>query len=52
MIVLEAGTDIQKLRLWQPKLADNTNNVHVYEGAVKMSAYQPIDIKPLYGRKW
>jgi hypothetical protein len=30
----------------------NTNNVHVYEGAVKMSAYQPIDIKPLYGRKW
>jgi hypothetical protein len=30
----------------------NTNSVHVYEGAVKMSAYQPIDIKPLYGRKW
>jgi hypothetical protein len=30
----------------------NTNNVHVYEGNVKMSAYQPIDIKPLYGRKW
>jgi hypothetical protein len=30
----------------------NTNNVHVFEGAVKMSAFQDIDIKPLYGRKW
>ncbi len=28
------------------------NSVHVFEGNVKMSAFQPIDIKPLYGRKW
>jgi hypothetical protein len=31
---------------------NNTNNVHVYEGIIKMSAFQPIDIKPVYGRKW
>jgi len=29
-----------------------SNNIHVFEGAVKMSAFQPIDIKPVYGRKW
>jgi hypothetical protein len=29
-----------------------SNNYHSFEGVVKMSAYQPIDIKPLYGRKW
>ena len=29
-----------------------SNNVHVFQGEVKMSAFQPIDIKPVYGRKW
>jgi hypothetical protein len=29
-----------------------SNNYHSLRGTVKMSAYQPIDIKPLYGRKW
>lgn len=30
----------------------NSNNVHAFEGNVKMSLYQPIDVKPLYGRNW
>ena len=30
----------------------NTNNVHSFSANVMMSAFQPIDIKPLYGRKW
>lgn len=34
------------------QVSSNSNSVHVFEGAVKMSAFQPIDIKPLYGRKW
>jgi hypothetical protein len=29
-----------------------SNSYHSFEGVVKFSAYQPIDIKPLYGRKW
>lgn len=28
------------------------SSVQVFEGNVKMSKFQPIDIKPLYGRKW
>ncbi|KAF2337224.1 hypothetical protein [Flavobacterium daemonense] len=30
----------------------NTNNIHSFSANVMMSAYQPIDIKPSYGRKW
>jgi len=29
-----------------------TNKPHIFEANVKMSRYQPIDIKPVYGRKW
>jgi len=29
-----------------------SNSYHSFEGVEKFSAYQPIDIKPLYGRKW
>lgn len=28
------------------------SKVHAFEGKMLMSAYQPIDIKPVYGRKW
>lgn len=30
----------------------NTNKVHAYEGAMKMSVFQPIDVKPVIGRNW
>lgn len=33
-------------------VSSHSNNVHVFQGEVKMSAFQPIDIKPVYGRKW
>lgn len=36
----------------KPQANTVSNNVHVFQGEVKMSAFQPIDIKPLYGRKW
>jgi hypothetical protein len=36
----------------KPQVNTNTNNVHVYEGIIKMSAFQPIDIKPGGQRKW
>ncbi len=28
------------------------SKVHAFEGKMLMSAYQPVDIKPVYGRKW
>ncbi len=30
----------------------NHSQVQVFEGYIKMSKFQPIDVKPLYGRKW
>ena len=30
----------------------NHSQVQVFEGNIKMSKFQPIDVKPLYGRKW
>lgn len=36
----------------KPQVNTALNNYHSFEGVVKFSAYQPIDIKPLYGRKW
>ena len=36
----------------KPQVNTVSNNVHVFQGEVKMSAFQPIDIKPVYGRKW
>lgn len=36
----------------KPQANTVSNNVHVFQGEVKMSAFQPIDIKPVYGRKW
>jgi hypothetical protein len=41
-----------KLQLWQPNNKQIQFQISFFEGVVKMSAYQPIDIKPLYGRKW
>jgi hypothetical protein len=51
LIVLRSGTDVQITTAKQQ--ADTvSNSYHSFEGVVKFSAYQPIDIKPLYGRKW
>jgi len=36
----------------KPQVNTVSNSYHSFEGVVKFSAYQPIDIKPLYGRKW
>jgi hypothetical protein len=36
----------------KPQADTVSNSYHSFEGVVKFSAYQPIDIKPLYGRKW
>ena len=34
-------------------MATNTsNNIHVFEGEIKFSAFQPIDVKPVFGQKW
>ena len=33
-------------------LSSNHSQVQVFEGNIKMSKFQPIDVKPLYGRKW
>ncbi len=30
----------------------NSNKVHAFEGNVKMSAFQPIDVKPRMGQNW
>jgi hypothetical protein len=41
-----------KITTMAAKQQADSNSYHSFEGVVKFSAYQPIDIKPLYGRKW
>lgn len=36
----------------QQNALNTSKNVHVFEGALKMSLYQPIDVKPLGNQKW
>ena len=38
----------------KPQQDSNSKNsqVNIFEGKVAMSRFQPIDVKPLYGRKW
>jgi hypothetical protein len=36
----------------QDSSSKNSGQVNVFEGKVAMSRFQPIDIKPTYGRKW
>jgi hypothetical protein len=39
-----------KITTMAAKQQADTNSYHSFEGVVKFSAYQPIDIKPLYGQ--
>ena len=37
----------------KPTAALNSNNkVYAFSSEMKMSKFQPIDVKPIYGRKW